>query len=191
MTDDDEFGRILENLQRILKLNAQYENHLYVEEFTKECSVIFLYRTYVVEGEADAKFSLGKLWNLLQAGSLPNNASNFFRQMINRMRVWNYIQKTSRSSMSFKTITQTQKIMIENEKHQDGKMSWWGNIESRLHLQTIIFLHQLASFKDIWKAQFLGSTKLKAKIQLWPLQICLEVLSIYIHLKMEMEEFVA
>ena len=191
MTDDDEFGRILENLQRILKLNAQYENHLYVEEFTKECSVIFLYRTYVVEGEADAKFSLGKLWNLLQAGSLPNNTSNFFRQMINRMRVWNYIQKTSRSSMSFETITQTQKIMIENEKHRDGKMSWWGNIESRLHLQTIIFLHQLASFKDIWKAQFLGSTKLKAKIQLWPLQICLEVLSIYIHLKMEMEEFVA
>ena len=191
MTDDDEFGRILENLQRILKLNAQYENHLYVEEFTKECSVIFLYRTYVVEGEADAKFSLGKLWNLLLAGSLPNNASNFFRQMINCMRAWNYIQKTSRSSMSFETITQTQKIMMENEKHRDGKMSWWGNIESRLHLQTIIFLHQLASFKDIWKAQFLGSTKLKAKIQLWPLQICLEVLSKYIHLKMVMEEFVA
>ena len=191
MTDDDEFGRILENLQRILKLNAQYENHLYVEEFTKECSVIFLYRTYVVEGEADAKFSLGKLWNLLLAGSLPNNASNFFRQMINCMRAWNYIQKTSRSSMSFETITQTQKIMMENEKHRDGKMSWWGNIESCLHLQTIIFLHQLASFKDIWKAQFLGSTKLKAKIQLWPLQICLEVLSIYIHLKMVMEEFVA
>ena len=191
MTDDDEFGRILENLQRILKLNAQYENHLYVEEFTKECSVIFLYRTYVVEGEADAKFSLGKLWNLLLAGSLPNNASNFFRQMINCVRAWNYIQKTSRSSMSFETITQTQKIMMENEKHRDGKISWWGNIESRLHLQTIIFLHQLASFKDIWKAQFLGSTKLKAKIQLWPLQICLEVLSIYIHLKMVMEEFVA
>ena len=191
MTDDDEFGRILENLQRILKLNAQYENHLYVEEFTKECSVIFLYRTYVVEGEADAKFSLGKLWNLLLAGSLPNNASNFFRQMINCMRAWNYIQKTSRSSMSFETITQTQKIMMENEKHRDGKMSWWGDIESRLHLQTIIFLHQLASFKDIWKAQFLGSTKLKAKIQLWPLQICLEVLSIYIYLKMVMEEFVA
>ena len=191
MTDDDEFGRILENLQRILKLNAQYENHLYVEEFTKECSVIFLYRTYIVEGEADAKFSLGKLWNLLLAGSLPNNASNFFRQMINCMRAWNYIQKTSRSSMSFETITQTQKIMMENEKHRDGKMSWWGNIESRLHLQTIIFLHQLASFKDIWKAQFLGSTKLKAKIQLWSLQICLEVLSIYIHLKMVMEEFVA
>ena len=191
MTDDDEFGRILENLQRILKLNAQYENHLYVEEFTKECSVIFLYRTYVVEGEADAKFSLGKLWNLLLAGSLPNNASNFFRQMINCMRAWNYIQKTSRSSMSFETITQTQKIMMENEKHRDGKISWWGNIESRLHLQTIIFLHQLASFKDIWKAQFLGSRKLKAKIQLWSLQICLEVLSIYIHLKMVMEEFVA
>ena len=31
----------------------------------------------------------------------------------------------------------------------------------------------------------------KRIIQLWPSQICLETLSIYIHLKMEMEEFVA
>ena len=40
VTDNDESDHILENLQRVLKLNARYENHPYVEEFTKECSVI-------------------------------------------------------------------------------------------------------------------------------------------------------
>ena len=96
VADDDEFDHIFENSQRLLKLNAQYENHPYVEEFPKECSVMFLYETYVLEGEADAKFSLGKIWNLLQGGRLPNNASSFCRQMINSMRAWNYIQKNIR-----------------------------------------------------------------------------------------------
>ena len=49
----------------MLKLNAQYENHPYVEEFTKECSVMFAYGTYLLHGEADTKFSLGDIWNLL------------------------------------------------------------------------------------------------------------------------------
>ena len=61
MTNADEFDYILENLQRVLRLNAQYENHPYVEEFTKECNVMFIYVTYVLEGEADAKFSLGDI----------------------------------------------------------------------------------------------------------------------------------
>ena len=34
------------------------------------------------------------------------------------------------------------------------KMSWRGNIESRLYLQAIIFLRQLAILKDTWKARF-------------------------------------
>ena len=42
---DDEFHHIFENSQRLLKLNAQYENHPYVEEFPKECSVMFVYGT--------------------------------------------------------------------------------------------------------------------------------------------------
>ena len=79
MTDDDKFDHIVENLQRVLKLNAQYENHPYVEEFTKECSVMFIYGTYLLEGVTDIKFSLGEIWNLLQAGTLPNNASNVFQ----------------------------------------------------------------------------------------------------------------
>ena len=48
MTDDDEFDHIVGNTQRVLKLNAQYENHSYVEEFTKERSVMLVYGTYVL-----------------------------------------------------------------------------------------------------------------------------------------------
>ena len=48
MADDDELDHIVENSQRVLKLNAQYENHPYIEEFTKECSVMSIYRTYVL-----------------------------------------------------------------------------------------------------------------------------------------------
>ena len=48
MTDDDEFDHIVGNMQRVLKLNAQYENHSYVEEFTKERSVMLVYGTYVL-----------------------------------------------------------------------------------------------------------------------------------------------
>ena len=48
MADDDEFDHKFENLQRVLiKLNAQYENHPYVGEFTKECSVMSLKKTRV------------------------------------------------------------------------------------------------------------------------------------------------
>ena len=55
MADDDEFEHIVKNLQRVPRLNVQYESHPYVEEFTKECNVMFVYETYVLEGEIDAK----------------------------------------------------------------------------------------------------------------------------------------
>ena len=61
MADDDEFDHIVKNSQRVLKLNAQYENHLYVEEFTKERNAMFVCGTYFLEGETDAKFSLGDI----------------------------------------------------------------------------------------------------------------------------------
>ena len=79
---------------------------------------MFVYGTYVLEWEADAKFSLGDIWNLLQS---PNNASNFYRQMINCMRAWNYIQKTSGSPLNIEIIKQTHKIIMDKERHQDGK----------------------------------------------------------------------
>ena len=93
MADDDEFNHIAKNSQRVLKLNTQYENHPYGEEFTKGCNVMFVYGTYVLEGQADAKFSLDDIWILFQEDPLPNNARNFCRQMINCMRARNYLQK--------------------------------------------------------------------------------------------------
>ena len=38
--EDDEFDLIVENSQRVLRLNDQNENHAYVEEFTNECNVM-------------------------------------------------------------------------------------------------------------------------------------------------------
>ena len=40
---------------------------------------MFVYETYSLEGEADAEFSLGDIWNLFKEDTLPNNASNFCR----------------------------------------------------------------------------------------------------------------
>ena len=144
MADDDEFDHIFKNSQRVLRLNNQYENHPYVEEFTKECNVLFVYGTYILEGEADAKFSLDDIWKIFQEDPLPNNASNFCRQMINCMGAWNFLQKTSDLSLSTEC------------------------------LQVIIFSHQRVILKDTWKTQFLGFMGLKKMTQLQPLQICLE-----------------
>ena len=113
MVGDNEFDHIVKNSQRVLKLNDQYENHLHVEEFTKEYIVMFVYGTYVLEGEADAKLSLGDIWNLFQG---DYNAGNFCRQMINCMKVWDYLQKTLDLLLSTEDIKQTHKIMLEDEK---------------------------------------------------------------------------
>ena len=49
MDDDDEFDHIVKNSQRVFRLNDQYKNHPYVEEFTKEHCVMFVYGKYVLE----------------------------------------------------------------------------------------------------------------------------------------------
>ena len=59
---------------------------------------------------------MGDIWNLFQEDPLPNNASNLCRQMINCMRAWNYLQKTSGFPLSTEIIKQTHKIMMEDEK---------------------------------------------------------------------------
>ena len=87
MADDNELDYTIKNSLRVLGSSAQYENNQYIEEFTKQCNVMFVYGTYVLEGKVDSKFSLGNIWNLLQEDHLPNN--NFCRQMINCMRAWN------------------------------------------------------------------------------------------------------
>ena len=116
MADDDEIDHIVKNSQTVFRLNDQYENHPYVEEFTKECNVMFVYGTYVLEGEVDAKFSLGNIWNLFQGDNLPNNESNFCRQMINCMKAWNYLQKILDLPLNTEIIRQAHGLMMEDEK---------------------------------------------------------------------------
>ena len=98
MADDDDFDQIIKNSQRVLGLNIQYENHPYVEEFTKQCNVMFIYGTYALEGEA---------------GSKQTTNNNFCRQMINCMKAWNYLQKTSDIPLNTEIIKQTHKIMMD------------------------------------------------------------------------------
>ena len=54
---------------------------------------MFVWGTYILEGQADANFSLGDIWKLFQEDLLPKNASNFCRQMINCIKAWNYLEK--------------------------------------------------------------------------------------------------
>ena len=51
MVNNDEFDHIIKNSQKDLKLNAQYENHPYVEDFH-----VYI-RNIRFRGDADAKFS--------------------------------------------------------------------------------------------------------------------------------------
>ena len=74
---------------------------------------MFIYGTYPLEGEADSKFSLDDIWNLFQEDHLPNNTSNFCRQMINCRRAWNYLRKTSDLPLNTEIIKQTHKIMMD------------------------------------------------------------------------------
>ena len=116
MVDDDEFGLIVKSSQRVLRLNDQYENHPYVEEFTKGRSVMFVYGTYFLEGEVDAKFSLGDIWKLFQGDILPNNASHLCRQVINCMKAWNYLQKILDLLLNTEIIKQSHLIMMNGER---------------------------------------------------------------------------
>ena len=77
---------------------------------------MFVYGTYIVEGEADVKFPLDDIWKLFQEDLLPNNASNFCRQMINCMKAWDYLQKTSDLPLNTEIFRQAHGLMIEDEK---------------------------------------------------------------------------
>ena len=111
---DDEFDDIVKNSQRVLKLSNQHKNHLYVKEFTKKCNVTFVYRTYVLEGETDANFSLNDICELFQESL--NSARNFCRQMINCMKAWNYLQKALDFPLNTQIISQANGLMMEDVK---------------------------------------------------------------------------
>ena len=62
------------------------------------------------------KFYLGDIWKLFQEDLLENNVGNCCRQMINCMKAWNYLQKTSGLPLSTKIIRQAHGLMMEDEK---------------------------------------------------------------------------
>ena len=142
---------------------------------------MFIYGIYVLEGEGHPKFSLGDIWNLFQEDLLPNNTSNFWRQMINCMRAWNYLKKTSDLQLNIETIKETHKIMMDGagEYRKSPVFAGYHIFAPAGHIKRymgdVIFMFH----------------ENKRMIQLWPLQIYLETLSISIHLKVETEEFVA
>ena len=114
MENNDEFDHIIKNSQRVLKLSTKYENHPFAEEFKRDYNVVFIQRKNVLQGGADASFSLRKTCNLLQdaVDPLPNNASVFFRQMINDMRALIYFETTPISPLSIKITKHAHKIMM-------------------------------------------------------------------------------
>ena len=57
-TDDDEFEDMVKNSQRVLKLNAQYENHPYTKKFTKARSVVCV-RNIICRGGGRCKIFFG------------------------------------------------------------------------------------------------------------------------------------
>ena len=75
---------------------------------------MFVYETYLLEGEADAKFSLGNIWNLFQEDALPNKT--FCRQLIKCMKAWNYLQKTLDLPLNTEIIKKVHKAMMDGEK---------------------------------------------------------------------------
>ena len=59
---------------------------------------------------------MGDIKKLFQEDLLQNNAGNFFRQMTNCMKAWNYLQKSSDLPLSTEIIKQTHKIVMDGEK---------------------------------------------------------------------------
>ena len=115
MTNDDKFGDILENSQRVIKLNVQYENHLYVLKNLQKSVVPCLYM------EDKCKIFFGRDMEFI-AGPLPNKASNFFRQnykLYEGMEL--HTKKKSGLPLNVEIIKQIHKIMMDKEKHRDGK----------------------------------------------------------------------
>ena len=66
----------------------------------------------IIGMKAKDAIKLSNIWNLFQE---PNNTSNFYRDMTNCMKAWNYQQKTSDLPLSTETIKQTHRIMMDGD----------------------------------------------------------------------------
>ena len=93
--------------------------------------------------------------------------------------------KTSGLSLNTEIIRQTHKIMMDGKDILVGEYRK-SPVFAGYHIFAPTSLIERYTEDAIFRFH-----ETKRIIQLWPPQICLETLSIYIHLKMEMEEFVA
>ena len=101
---------------------------------------------------------------------LPNNASKFSRQMINCTRAWNYIQKASNFPLNIETIKQRHKIMMDKEKHQDGKDVLVGEYRKLSVFEGYHIFAPAGFIERHMEGSILGFMKLKKMIQLQSLQ---------------------
>ena len=182
MADDDVFDHVVKNSQRVLRLNDQYKNHPCIEKFTKELSLMFVYQTYVLEGEVDAKCSLGDIWNLFRG---DYKADNFCRQMINCMKAWDYLQKTLDLPLNTEIIKQTHKIMKDGEKDILVREYRNSQVFAGYH-----FFARVGCIERYMEDVIFRFHETKKVDLIMAAEICWEILSTSIHLKMETEEFV-
>ena len=151
IVDDDEFDHIVKNSQRVLRLNDQYENHPYAQEFTKRCNVIFLIWNIHFGGEDRCKTFFWWYVETIPRISFTKQCKQLLQAIHKLYEGMKLPKKTSDLPLSNNIIKQTRKTMMEVEKDV-----LWRNIDSHLYLQAIIFLHQRVILKDTWKTQFLG-----------------------------------
>ena len=74
-----------------------------------------MYSAYLLEGKADAKFSLGDIWNI-SGRHFTKQRKLTLQANDNCMKAWNHLQKSLDSLLDTKIIRQAHKIMMEDEK---------------------------------------------------------------------------
>ena len=77
---------------------------------------MFVYRTYILEGEADAKFSLGDIWKLFQEDLLPNNTRNFWDMANDKLYGGMELPTKTDLPLNTEIIKQAHGLLIEDEE---------------------------------------------------------------------------
>ena len=123
MADEDEFSNIKSKITEVKRLTSKRKDHPYVDEFMKECMVMFAYGTYVSEGEIDPNFSSSETWNLMQNPEceLSDGDKSIRRRLVNCMNALKYLQLEPKEPLTVSHIKHMHKMIMHKEKHKNGK----------------------------------------------------------------------
>ena len=123
MADEDEFSNIKSKITEVKRLTSKRKDHPYVDEFMKECMVMFAYGTYVSEGEIDPNFSSSETWNLMQNPEceLSDGDKSIRRRLVNCMNALKYLQLEPKEPLTVSHIKHIHKMIMHKEKHKNGK----------------------------------------------------------------------